>query len=1070
MKKYRKGKELTAILLAVIMAITIIPSAGVRTTAAKTTNSITVGAVNTGKLTIAAKSSYKLEAKAKTGKLTYKSSKAGVAKVTKKGVIKAVKPGKATITIKGKNASKKIKVTVVKKNKYKKVKKIKLKSPPKKMFASDSKKLAITFNPAKASNKNLKFKSSRKSVATVNEKGIIQAIKPGTAKITITSCANKKAKASFTLTVVEDTRHVVTFDSLGGSAVPAQKVENGKKAKKPAEPVMAGATFGGWYLEEEENAFDFNQPITASITLHAKWDVKLSNITKDGEVDSGDLALLEAAGKVEVKGDGDSNAPRAIIGTFTDKKVTGKASAVAVLKSLESVFNQAVTPEGDLVETDFEVKEDEINTEEIDTPADGTGKDAPKEYFYKYFPEISTSDGTIPVEGAEIILCTDANGTVTGLHSTYDAAFRTVAPYTYSETDEAMAKRAATSYIRQKTNDDGSYLLPPVISVSLNTEAELVLYTGKDAEEQSPAVAETEAAPSMPFYAYKVRVYTGEAPQDTSKYDPDEDPTLDDNRPVGEEGDSNVVMGSTPETEADPAISIDWTVYVNPLAFKDQTIQRVHHAMDNHHTDSWSATTQNLPCLNGSIQKIDMRQKGSGNNAQYEYYNKSRKISVLQAKKYNSATDSYGPEDKSRTEALVTRNPQNCPTANTILYHAEKVYDYYRDVLGRKGYDDKKSNLFVCYYADYYKGSVNSYWDGGNKKIFITLPRDGVNYARCLDVLGHEFTHGVNSYRVGNGKGLEYKNESGALDEAYADIMGESIEGKIKDGNWLHAEDKSGYNTSNPNRDLENPERGHYNQRYTGTKDNGGVHTNSTIFSHAYYLMATDSRIKGQVSFDRWAQLFYRSLSRLSYTSKFVDARHAVLAEAQSMKFTGLQQKVISEAYDAVGITDPEEMTLTLTWGNKVKDLDLILVGPDGKSYFTVFYNNKCFTKKNKLVASLVKDDTGYSGTEVIKIHNLENGTYYCLVRYHSPEGDDSSSTAMGQSKAHVVANHKSYTKPRNYYAYSNAKGTYWLACQIEVKKGVPNSTRFTQDFADGPDSLYRYGGIDLLKAVYSQY
>ena len=1068
MRKKRKGKQFMAILLAIIMVITMIPSAGVKTAAAATTNSITVGAVNTGKLTIAVKTSYKLEAKAKTGKLTYKSSKTGVAKVTKKGVIKAVKPGKATITIKGKGVKKKIKVTVVKKNKYKKVKKIKVKSPPKKMYASDSKKLTITFNPAKSSNKNLKFKSSRKGVATVSEKGIIKALKPGTAKITIISCANKKAKASFTLTVVEDTRHVVTFDSLGGSAVPIQKVENGKKAKKPADPTLAGATFGGWFLEGEEKAFDFSQPITSSITLYAKWDVNLSNITKDGEVDPGDLALLEAAGKIDVKGDGDSNAPRVIIGTFTDKKVTGKASAVAVLKSLESVFNQAVTPEGNLVETDFEVKENEITTEEIDTPADETGKDAPKEYFYKYFPEISSSGGTIPVEGAEIILSTDANGTVTGLHSTYDAAFRTLTPYTYSRTDEAMAIRAATSYIHQKKNDDGSYIITPTISVSLNTEAELVLYTGKGTAEVSGDETDSEETVSLPFYAYKVHVYSGEAPQDSSTYDPDEDPTSDDNRPEEEEGDSDIIVDPSGETAA-PAVLIDWTVYVNPLAFKDSTIRPVHHALNNLLTDSWSNTTQSLRCLNGSYQNIDMRQKGSGNNVQYEYYNKSRKISVFQAKIYDSATNTYGPEDRTRTAAMVTRNPQNCPSANTILYHAEKVYDYYRDVLGRKSYDDKKSNLYVGYYADYLNNSPNSLWDSKNKKIFITLPKDGVNYARCLDVLGHEFTHGVVSYRVGKGDGLEYKNQSGALNEAYADIIGETIEGKLKDGNWLHAEDKSGYNTSDPNRNLKNPAIGHYDDRYTGNEDFGGVHRNSTIFSHAYYLMATDSRIKGEVSFERWAQLFYRSLSRLSYTSTFLDGRYAVIAEAQSMKFTGMQQKVISEAYDAVGIMDPDEMTLTLTWGSKVQDLDLILVCPDGKSYFTVDYKNKAFTKKNKLMVSLVKDDTGASGTEVIKIHNLENGTYYCLVHYHSG-GDDSSSTAMGRSDAHVVANHKSYTKPRNYYAYSRAKGSYWLACMIKVTKGVPDSVCFTQDFSDGSQHLYRYGGSDLLNAVYNRY
>ena len=67
--------------------------------------------------------------------------------------------------------------------------------------------------------------------------------------------------------------YTVTFDANGhGTAPAAQTVEDGKPAAKPADPTESGWTFGGWYKEAAcTNAFDFTTPITADITLYAKW-------------------------------------------------------------------------------------------------------------------------------------------------------------------------------------------------------------------------------------------------------------------------------------------------------------------------------------------------------------------------------------------------------------------------------------------------------------------------------------------------------------------------------------------------------------------------------------------------------------------------------------------------------------------------------------------------------------------------------------------------------------------------------------------------------------------------------
>jgi Thermolysin metallopeptidase, alpha-helical domain len=62
----------------------------------------------------------------------------------------------------------------------------------------------------------------------------------------------------------------------------------------------------------------------------------------------------------------------------------------------------------------------------------------------------------------------------------------------------------------------------------------------------------------------------------------------------------------------------------------------------------------------------------------------------------------------------------------------------------------------------------------------------------ALDVVGHEYTHAVIAYALGDGNGtpLDY-GESGALNEAYADIMGSLIEGKTGEDRWLIGEDST---------------------------------------------------------------------------------------------------------------------------------------------------------------------------------------------------------------------------------------------------------------------------------------
>ena len=72
-------------------------------------------------------------------------------------------------------------------------------------------------------------------------------------------------------------KYTVTFNPYGGTPVPpAQEVEYGLTATKPADPTLKGYTFAFWYLGEDEQnatAYDFDTPVTENITLTAKWNI-----------------------------------------------------------------------------------------------------------------------------------------------------------------------------------------------------------------------------------------------------------------------------------------------------------------------------------------------------------------------------------------------------------------------------------------------------------------------------------------------------------------------------------------------------------------------------------------------------------------------------------------------------------------------------------------------------------------------------------------------------------------------------------------------------------------------------
>lgn len=118
----------------------------------------------------------KLTARVSTGHgATFKSSKSSVASVDENGVILAKKPGSATITVTADKTQAKCKVTVKKPS-------VKLSKSSVSLFRKGTCRLSVT----STSKSSPKWKTNKKSVATVDETGTVTAVKNGTAVITVT--------------------------------------------------------------------------------------------------------------------------------------------------------------------------------------------------------------------------------------------------------------------------------------------------------------------------------------------------------------------------------------------------------------------------------------------------------------------------------------------------------------------------------------------------------------------------------------------------------------------------------------------------------------------------------------------------------------------------------------------------------------------------------------------------------------------------------------------------------------------------------------------------------------------
>lgn len=279
----------------------------------------------------------------------------------------------------------------------------------------------------------------------------------------------------------------------------------------------------------------------------------------------------------------------------------------------------------------------------------------------------------------------------------------------------------------------------------------------------------------------------------------------------------------------------------------------------------------------------------------------------------------YGDADGSWTDADGV-NGYNQRAGVTTYYSIHKAYDYYKNYHGRLSYDNSNGQL-DCFSEItgglWLSDAENASWNTVTHHLSFgadnsSSPTDDWN---TLDIVGHEMTHGVHQWCIGN----NYSGEPGALDESFADIFGECIEAYAKGTalpDWSIGNDRGAI------RSMLSPNIFYCPDTYYGDMwidpsdpfDNGGVHFNSGIQNYWFYLLVmggSDTNDNGDafsvtgIGLNAARNIAYRNMDvYLVSSSGFIDAREGSLRAAQDLfGWCSNEMLQVAKAWYAVGVS-----------------------------------------------------------------------------------------------------------------------------------------------------------------------
>jgi Zn-dependent metalloprotease len=263
---------------------------------------------------------------------------------------------------------------------------------------------------------------------------------------------------------------------------------------------------------------------------------------------------------------------------------------------------------------------------------------------------------------------------------------------------------------------------------------------------------------------------------------------------------------------------------------------------------------------------------------------------------------------------LVMRSESEPPVSDQAANEAYDglghTYSLYWDAFQRDSIDEVGMPLLgeVHFGVDY----DNAFWDGARMMFGDGDGRLFTGFTGAVDVVGHELTHGVTQDTVG----LRYVGQSGALNESISDVFGSLVKQHAlgqtaREADWLIGAGILGPSLPGvalrsmkaPGTAFEGDIQPSTMSGYVRTaSDNGGVHINSGIPNHAFYLAATAI---GGKAWEGAGRVWYSTMlsGRVRRDSQFHSFAMATVHSAERLFGPGsAQAQAVSEAWTEVGV------------------------------------------------------------------------------------------------------------------------------------------------------------------------
>lgn len=389
-------------------------------------------------------------------------------------------------------------------------------------------------------------------------------------------------------------------------------------------------------------------------------------------------------------------------------------------------------------------------------------------------------------------------------------------------------------------------------------------------------------------------------------------------------------------------------------------------------------------------------------NGQYRLKDTGRNIHTLNGTNINGINNGVFTGTSEYTSSSTTFNSVSARPAVEVHWGMGKTYDYYKNIHNRNSFDGNGAIVRNYYNAGAIMGT-DSNAGAIDQPDFIVGMVYGSGEAGFmtpvvgLDVAGHEYSHLVIS-RSDNGD-LTYQGESGALNESFADIFGTAIEFYTNlSPNWTVGEDvftpSPGYmrSMSAPKSGsamygLQQPDtyKGTYWASTTSPADDGGVHINSGVGNHWFYLLSVGGSgtndINNQynvtgISIQKAEKIAYRTLNMLTPNAQYIDAYNASrIAAADLYGANSNELKQVGEAWWAVGIGDRSAAVSENEFNNNISvypnpTIDKIFTINVGLSEATTFEIYNILGKKIRNSVSLEE------GQNTINVSEVQAGIY----------------------------------------------------------------------------------------------